>query len=731
MRKHQNEQNLSELAYVVTPEMLVGSENSMLEALREKEGVVRDEKTFTTLLEDANRGSVEIFGQLFVETYSNTSEISAEQKVESFKTKLQKEFRLTPSELNLLSYYNQLLNSFLDKLLRAGITAIYRKNEDGTSSLEVSAKIESSNKSAIYRGEDGHLYCEINYWNMKFSWPNLRGETTFTPLPGTAKAIFRFTPDGPEFVRAETSNTLLRSMMFSNQGITVDKAAIEAAKTEENFNQDPSIRPATEPEAFYTFSSPESEDVKQAEENRYQEATGEILRRRWGFPGLPLPEFTSDEISMFGNYYQSAKPKVDAYFQTFLKTLPKAYREKYGDESIINWILDCASEAELASIPSEINALLHINTSRQLAYSLAKKPQLGEALAPIQIGYNEATGQLYAESRLVYSIVDLINSDQDHPIPGLFASIMQRADAVEKEGQLAVRYTGSFTHNLKPLDAIESGLVEALNGIDWKPANVPAQLAQDESTATSKHATVINGQIDATYDTQATKKIGKKREDETPEQWHARYVAKLDQERRHEWITKLSEPLFTLIGTGPYKKKLGLYPEVCDLLNYSEKFTQAYLNVLNPIRNFLDKFASREKEELISDTEWKALIYNLDDRVLVAIQTLRKELLKKITQDGTSSEDLFDTFLTVVKAVNKGEAAHHAPDVAYRLAVGEAWKSDLTEEEQKKVLKTVVENELSQVKKNGRVFTTPTMNDDGRQEAAPSFQGSTSRPSRP
>jgi len=193
-------------------------------------------------------------------------------------------------ERRLLANYRQDLLCFLNDLLIAGLLNGFNL-DDGRYVVYGSIHGGASNQSRIYRGADESLYYDVTYRNIvATSKISNESHNTRTPLPGTARAVFRFTPEGPKLERVEASNNLLRSLMLSDHGIVIDEALISKAKEEETLN---SINYAFVP-ANETLASKDGHSERKEFIRLIERCSQENL---WGTPGHPVSERFSELLA--------------------------------------------------------------------------------------------------------------------------------------------------------------------------------------------------------------------------------------------------------------------------------------------------------------------------------------------------------------------------------------------------------------------------------------------------
>jgi len=656
-----NKPNHTELPYVVTLDELTVAENLNGEAafLRDTRGIVTEKNdesqgSLSVLWEDAVRDCFGIFGTFF-KSKSQTG-VSATQALDFFRDELKSRFRLLDADIALLSQYSQFLATTLQHLL---LTAHIKREGQWVQALSINKRTEGN----IYRGGDGELYYEITFSDMQLL--DVPGEGPVA-LPGKASIKFRFTPEGPKLVHVATSNSLLHSLLF-NQRVEIDGDKRIGAEVEENTL---ALQGSRKQLPFVLTAEMLLQDTGNA--NRAMEP---ILSENGLFTNSEtnlsqLREDAARDVEILGKSFRkeglAGGEGVPVSFQEYLRSLKLSYTEiallnRYHQSLL----------AFLNFVFSEGARVISVDTGEPvdvLKLKFEKQPNI----------YRGDDGELYLE--VYYSDMALLEAPEVKPVvlPG-------RAMA-------KFRFTASGPElvHVATSNSLLSSLFFSSHDVLVDPDAIAK--AEEEERAIGENTAFVEERINASYDAKMTAKIDAWENgpitSEQDQQRRERYVDALEQEHRRERVQKAGAKFLTFWG------------------NAQTAFPSDETKKL--FQNFRSLTFDLEQQEKITDSQWQYFL-RLCDEAKQEYDTFVEN------HHSTSSWDPKENDLSsFIGQLKREEKTYHAPTEAYRLAVGEAWKQGLSEEQQAYVLSVVVNNEWLNVKAgHSRAFTTADMLNDG------------------
>jgi len=395
-------------------------------------------------------------------------------------TKLRKEGQL-------LVRFTQEFKDFLKDLLEGGISKVLK--EEGVS--EDLTNIEFSSQSRVYQ-EGDHLCHETIFWNIKVT-SQLSGSEIFhtTKIPGTARALFRrASGDSSKFelVQTEVSNAQLRSFMFSDHGIEINKKVMEDAKSEEQLDAAGidslnvyRFQYLSRSEMLKDFPMPGDgpEHICKVIDKRQQ--SNEYVRRNWELAGV-----SKDEVGEYEKYEED-KDREDLtveHVKAFLLDLPEEYTKRYGTECIEDWIW--ANISEGGDLYARFTSL---GVSRQASIVLKDLGDCspGEDTFRLIVDYDEQIGLF----------IDYSHFFKLQPMSG--------APALEVKGmrpKLSVRLTPSFDAKDKLAAELKGHLAFSLTPDVVRRTQLSGLMGQ----VGWQHDAVIEENFKATFEAQAEKK---------------------------------------------------------------------------------------------------------------------------------------------------------------------------------------------------------------------------------
>jgi len=330
--------HLDRLPYVVTADMLVWSRNPAWERLLGNRLLVKagrvDFEAFCFGFSRANTilpGSFEIFGQ---------SNLVADDAA-SFEKNLSAAFpELSDRDLASLQFYNQLMESTAPLFLKQGAKIISPEGQP----VDV-MQTSQSVKTRIYRGDDGELYCEITQWDYQFSMDPTGRNSMPDPvaIPGSTSTLFRLTSQGPEFVKLEASNSVLRALFFADQDVVLNDVLIRRAREEEQLVDSTNTdRPFPIP-YYFDYSQTDIDQHFQdptCGKLDKKERSAELARGggRWEIVGIPKPIFTTKEAAIEGGTEGTRIQKTAGYIQQFIRERVPADYCSVDADRIEDWL---------------------------------------------------------------------------------------------------------------------------------------------------------------------------------------------------------------------------------------------------------------------------------------------------------------------------------------------------------------------------------------------------------